>query len=308
MKRFITHLCICLLFASCATLVQINSEEITLKNNDVELPGTLSFSTKKSPLVIWVHGSGAIDRNGNQPAQNVGANYIKQFGDSINKKGISFFSYDKRTANKNNMASLKKGVLFADFVADVKTVVNHFKDDKRFSKIILVGHSQGSLTAMLALENVDKYISLAGPSDAADQIMIRQISEKNPLMGAAVKSHFKELMETGKIEKVNPILATIFSKPNLPFLKSWAAINPSEQIKKVTIPTLIINGDKDLQVRVVAAENLHKAQPVSTLKIIKGMNHVLKTVKDDENLPSYFTPDFPLSEELIETVVTFIKK
>ncbi len=32
-------------------------------------------------------------------------NPIKQFRDSINKNNIAFFSYDKRTANKNNLNS-----------------------------------------------------------------------------------------------------------------------------------------------------------------------------------------------------------
>ncbi len=39
------------------------------------------------------------------------ANYIKQFRDSINKEGIAFYSYDKRTANKNNVAFMIKTVL-----------------------------------------------------------------------------------------------------------------------------------------------------------------------------------------------------
>ena len=39
------------------------------------------------------------------------------------------------------------------------------------------------------------------------------------------------------------------------------------------------------------------------------MNHVLKTItKEEDNLKSYTSPDFPLSEELITIIEAFIKQ
>jgi hypothetical protein len=39
------------------------------------------------------------------------------------------------------------------------------------------------------------------------------------------------------------------------------------------------------------------------------MNHVLKVIeKDSDNYPSYFSPDFKLSPELIQTISEFVKK
>ncbi|MCH3883068.1 MULTISPECIES: alpha/beta hydrolase [Tenacibaculum] len=302
MIRLITYL-IVILIGFTTSFAQVKSEEILIKNEGVELPGTLSFSEEKTPLLIWIHGSGGVDRNGNTPQ------YIKQFRDSINANKIAFFSYDKRTANKNNIVFLKQGVLFNDFVLDAKTVINHFKKDNRFSEIILVGHSQGSLIAMLASEKTDKYISLAGAGETIDKTLVRQLSAQNPVLGQSVKSHLKELMETGTIKEVNPMLAGMFSKQNLPFLRSWISINPTDEIKKITLPILILNGTKDLQVPVKDAENLHNANPSSKLVLIKNMNHVLKDIqKDQDNLKSYYSADFPLSTTLIKTVVTFVKK
>ena len=74
------------------------------------------------------------------------------------------------------------------------------------------------------------------------------------------------------------------------------------------MPILILNGTKDLQVTVEDANNLHNAQPNSELVIIENMNHVLKTIeKDEDNLTSYSSPDFPLSSELISAIENFIK-
>ena len=39
------------------------------------------------------------------------------------------------------------------------------------------------------------------------------------------------------------------------------------------------------------------------------MNHVLKDIqKEEDNLSSYYSSTFPVSEKLIETIVSFVKK
>ena len=295
-------------FSVAVSFAQIKSEEILIKNNEIELPGTLTFTSEKTPLLIWIHGSGNVDRNGNQRPY-VKANYIKQFRDSVNQHNIAFFSYDKRTANQKNMPILKKGILFDSFISDAQKVISHFKNNKRFSEIILIGHSQGSLVAMLASKNSNKYISLSGPSSSIDQKIVEQMRAKNPLIVNTLQEHFKELKETGEIKNVDPTLVTMFTPQNTPFFKSWMKYNPSEEIKKLEIPVLIINGTKDLQVTIEDAKTLHKSSLKSELVIIENMNHVLKHIdEDDNNMKSYFSADFPLSDKLIKTVVTFVKK
>mgnify|MGYP001052755806 FL=1 len=297
-------------FTITLSLAQVKSEEITINNQAIQLPGTLSYSTENQPLIIWIHGSGNVDRNGNQAGANVNANYIKQFRDAVNKQGIAFFSYDKRTANSKNMTFIQKeGVLFSDFILDAKEVINHFKKDKRFSKIILAGHSQGSLVAMNALEKVDKYISIAGAGETVDKTIIKQVTAQSADLGKTAAAHFKELAETGSIKEVNPMLMSIFAPQNQPFFNTWMKENPTEILKQVTIPILILNGDKDLQVKISDAEALHNANSKSKMVIIENMNHVLKNIeKEESNMKSYFSPDFPISEQLIETIVSFVKK
>ena len=291
---------------------EISVEEINLKNESILLPGTLSYNQNldKQALIIFVHGSGNVDRNGNQ-AGAVQANYIKQLAEALNQNGIAFYRYDKRTATPENMKYLMQGISFLDFVADAKIAIDHFKDDSRFSSIHLIGHSQGSLVAMLALsEGSDKYISIAGPASRVDQILIEQIRKQNgdSISGIAA-SHFEELKTSGTIKNVNPIFLQLFNPQNLAFFESWMKYSPQEEFQKVTIPTLIINGTKDLQVPVEEALALHRANPNSELLIIENMNHVLKHIeKDEDNFKSYSTPDFPISEELLKAIIDFIKK
>ena len=294
---------ILVIFSISSAFSQVKTEEITINNMAIQLPGTLTYSSENQPLIIWVHGSGGVNRNGNTP------NYIKQFRDEINKKEIAFFSYDKRTANLKNAKFIQEdGIYFSDFVSDLKEVINKFKDDKRFSEIILAGHSQGSLIAMLALENVDKYISIAGAGETIDKTLVRQITAQSPAFGKLTEQYVKELKENGSIKSVNPNLMSLFAPQNQPFLNSWIKLDPIEEIKKVTLPTLIINGDKDIQVQVSDAEKLKEAKPDAQLVIIKNMNHLLKQIeKDEDNLKSYMNSDYAISNELVETIAIFIK-
>ncbi|MBZ9652798.1 alpha/beta hydrolase family protein [Psychroflexus montanilacus] len=290
---------------------EITAEELNLKNNSILLPGTLTYQKHldKQPLVIYVHGSGKVDRNGNQ-AGSVKANYIKQLSEALNENGIAFYRYDKRTATKENMQFYTQGISFLEFVEDLKVAIEHFKDDIRFSDISLIGHSQGSLIGMLAMsEEVDRYVSLAGPASSVDETLTEQYRKQlGDSIAGLMTSQFDELRTTGSIEQVDPIFAQLFSPPNLPFFESWMKYSPLEEIQKVRQPTLIVNGRKDLQVMAEEAEALHQANPQSELVLIDNMNHVLKNIeKDEDNLKSYGTPDFSISEELVTALTKFIK-
>ncbi len=288
----------------------IQTEEMFLFNDSIQLPGTLSYTktSKAQPLVIFVHGSGNVDRNGNQ-GQFVNANYIKQLSQALNKNNIAVYRYDKRTATQQNIKFLLKGIKIEAFVEDVQVAITHFKDDKRFSEIILLGHSQGALVAMLAITtDVKKYISLAGPSRPIDEVMSSQLrAQSGDATGKLIEAHFNELKTTGTIANVNPNLLNLFNPANQIFFKSWMSYTPKERIKTLTIPTLILNGTKDLQVSTQAATELHNANPKTTLVLIENMNHVLKTILNDtDNTASYSSSKFPISAKLVEEITTFI--
>lgn len=314
MKTVLISLLTLLLYipSSLSAQSEIIAEEINLKNDSILLPGTLTYKKDLSiqPLVIYVHGSGDVDRNGNQTGR-INANYIEQLSEALNENGIAFYRYDKRTSTKENMKFLLQGISFSEFVDDLNVAINNFKADSRFSSINLIGHSQGSLTAMLALsDEIDKYISLAGTAYSIDETISEQYRKQ---LGDSIANqliyHFEELKTTGTIENVNPMFAQVLSPPNLAFFQSWMKYNPVEEIQKVIQPTLIINGGKDLQVMPKDAKTLHQAKPQSKLVIIDNMNHVLKSIeKDEENLKSYSIPDFPIAKELVEALTDFIKK
>ena len=310
MKTLATAIAYLLLTTAVFAQDLIISEEVLIMNDSIKLPGTLTYNSKLSsqPLIIFVQGSGNPDRNGNQLEVQVKANYIKQLSDSMNVRNIAFFRYDKRNVTKENIKFLLKKYLFDDLVSDVSAIIEHFKEDSRFSQIILVGHSQGSLVGMLAANDaIDKYVSLAGLGRTADRALIDQISAQNKDFGNIAQEHMEELKTSGEIKEINPFLMAIFAPANHEFLLSYIQYDPVSEIQKLKIPSLIINGDMDTQVTEEDANALHEALPNSTLVIIQKMNHVLKEVSDiNENMSSYYSEGFPISTELIEVLNNFI--
>lgn len=293
-------------------------EEINLKNNTISLPGTLIYaaSKEKLPLAIFVHGSGNVDRNGNQNPF-IKANYIAQLADSLAKKGVAFYSYDKRTSNPSNLKFLKD-ITINDFAGDVSIAIENFTHDKRFKSIHLIGHSQGSLVAILASNaNTKSYISIAGPGESIDKTIVAQIAKQNADLAKVAEEHIKELKETDTIVSVNPFLVQLFAPQNQKFVKTWMQLDPKKEIAKLKKPILIIQGKKDLQVTKTDATNLINACATTNtgfgapaqLVLIENMNHVLKTIETSaENQESYSSPDFPLSKKLVNSISTFILK
>ena len=297
-----------ILFPILTLAQEVKTEEIEVNSL---LKGTL-FSTEttiKNPnLVIIIAGSGPTNRNGNQMGmQN---NSLKYLAEAIAKDGNVAFSFDKRIIAQMKAGNLdEKSLRFDDLINDAKDIITYFKAQKKYNKIIIAGHSEGSLIGMIAAKDyADAYISLAGAGRSADLIIAEQIEKQAPFLKKETNENLKILKEGKTFELKNQMLASIFRESVQPYMISWIKYNPQEEIKKLNIPILIINGTKDIQVPESDAKLLHEANPISELKIIDKMNHVLKEINEDaENIKSYSNPDLPIMEELSITIDSFIK-
>lgn len=300
------------LLASTFTIAQDFIAQDIRVSNYVE--GTLLIpNSKTSTVAIIIPGSGPNDRDGNQNFMK--NNSLKYLAEDLTSEGIATFRYDKRA-----LTMLKKGasekqikqVTFDDFVEDAKKVVNYLKTTKHYSNIYIIGHSQGSLVGMLAAnEQVNGFVSISGPGKPIDQVILEQIDMMgaNDLVESAKKTF--EILKSGKTDKkFNPGLANIFNLDVQPFIRSWMAYSPSDELGKLTIPVLIINGDNDIQVTPKDAQLLKDSKQSAELLIVKNMNHVLKIVESkdtQENAKTYNMPQLKNAPELAKAISTFIK-
>jgi len=286
-----------------------NSEDLSITPL---IDGTLIVptTTKKIPLAIIIGGSGPTDRNGNQ--QMMENNNLRFLAEGLYENDIATFRYDKRIVKQMKLRTLdEKNIHFGDFIDDATAVLLYFKKDERFSKIYIIGHSQGSLIGMVAAQNgADGFVSIAGAGQEIDDVIIDQLTKQAPGLVDNARTSFDDLRANGVAINYSPGLASIFRKEIQPFVYSWMQYDPKIEITKLKIPVLILNGDKDLQVQVSEAEFLKNAKPDAEYEIIPNMNHVFKKIEgnDLENSKSYNIYNLPIMPELINSISDFIKK
>lgn len=283
------------------------SEEIDINEY---IKGTLvtPVSQEKMPLVILLQGSGPTDRNGNQSFLKNDA--LKKLALELAENGIASYRYDKRILQAQRLNIQEKDMRFDDFVTDALTVLDHFQDNEKFEKTVILGHSQGSLVGMLAAKDrADGFISIAGLAQPIDSVLTVQIASQMPGLKENVQQTFKELRANGSSSSYNPVLESIFRPSVQPFILSWMKFDPREEIAKIEIPVLLINGSNDLQVGEEEAQQLKEANPKAQLLILENMNHILRKIEGDdlENSKSYNEASLPLHPELIPNLVQFIE-
>ena len=304
---------ILILIASSAAFSQNNplfkTENIAINSL---INGTLYTPLKQNnatKLVILIAGSGPTNRDGNQIGLT--NNSLKLLAESLVNNGIAVYSYDKRIFAQMASGKLDEASLtFDNFIDDAKAVILYFKNQKKYHSITVAGHSEGALIGMVAANgNADAYISIAGAGRPIDEVLLEQIGKQAPFLKEEVEKNVASLKSGNTFELKNQMLASLFRASVQPYMISWIKYNPQNEIKKLQIPSLLINGDKDIQVSVQDAQLLQQAKPNAQLHIIPNMNHIFKVIKGDdmENKASYTNPELPICVELTSIITTFIR-
>ncbi len=295
--------------------LKAQEENIILKTPTGDIDGTLLLPDvhRNIPVVLLISGSGPTDRNGNN--SSLENNSLKFLAEELRKNGIASVRFDKRGIGRSHEAmGAEKDLRFDMYVNDVKEWIELIAKDKRFSEIIVAGHSEGSLLGMNASiknKNVNAFISIAGAGRPADEILKEQLSPTPANVKDIIFPMIDSLKKGDTIGDVAPAFYPLFRPSVQPYMISWFKHNPQEEIKQLTIPVLILQGTTDIQVKETDAELLLKAQPKAELKLIKNMNHVLKdceTTNKELQKPIYSNPDLPLNKEFAKEFVDFIKK
>ena len=271
--------------------------------------GTLLESAESnSVLTIIISGSGPTDRDGNNVSSK--SDYLKMLAEGLYENGVSSYRFDKRGVARS-IGNIKTGdeVKFVDFINDVKSIINHFRSTKRFEKVVVVGHSEGALIGMIASRSLaDGFISVAGAGTDYLTIIQRQLSDRAPYIRSMSDSIIQKLRNGKIIDSVSPLMSALFNPSAQRFLIDASGYNPIEEISKLDIPVLIIQGTNDIQIEVKDAQMLYDASINSRLEIIKGMNHVFRQASENFilNLQTYGRPELPIDSGLVDIIVDFV--
>jgi hypothetical protein len=142
--------------------------------------------------------------------------------------------------------------------------------------------------------------------------VLREQLTAAPMPPEMRESAFRGLaaLESGHTaDSTPPALAALFRPSVQPYLISWLRYNPAEELGRLGVPTLIVQGTTDVQVKVSDAEALKAGLPAARLLLVVGMNHVLKheTAPDvATQMRSYSDPSLPVVPELLRAIETLV--
>jgi uncharacterized protein len=289
----------------------INGDTVKLSTPTGPISGTLLYPEvqKKIPVVLLIAGSGPTDRNGNNPAMT--NNHLKLLAEALYLHQVATLRYDKRGIGASAQAGVvEKELRFEDYVQDAVGWIIMLQQDERFSKVIVSGHSEGSLIGILASQQAkpSAYISISGPAEPADRLLRNQLKGQPEMVRKDVYPVLDSLVAGKTVDSIDPKYNALLRPSVQPYLISWFKYSPKEEINKLNIPILVINGTNDIQVEPQNAFELLYSSKNVDLEIIEGMNHILKPAEADrqQNIATYNKPDLPVMKELVQAIVNFI--
>ena len=297
---------VCFLLVSLSGLpqlpVRLNERPVVLNTSTGALKGKMVTPNQESgyPVVLIIPGSGLTDMDGNSAALPGKNNSLRYLAEGLAGKGIASLRYDKRgIASSASAGKDEYSMRFEDGIKDARGWIDYLSKDKRISGIYVLGHSEGALVGMAAsVDNpkVKGYISVAGAGRPAYE-MVRSINTS--------------LKEGKLVPDVLIGLQALFRSSVQPYMISWYTYNPQEIIKKLKVPVLILQGDKDMQVSVKDAELLKRSQPSADYHLIGNMNHLMKTcdtMDQQKQMATYTDPALPLHKDVLILIEKFVSK
>ncbi|GAC1575593.1 MAG: alpha/beta hydrolase [Candidatus Elarobacter sp.] len=302
--------------------IALASAQMTLATPTGNISGTLELPSSPGavPVVLIVAGSGPTDRDGNSAALPGKNDSLKGLALGLARRGIASLRYDKRGVGASAPAGpAEKDLRFDAYVADAVAWLGELRAQKRFSRTIVAGHSEGALIGMLAAARAgaDGYVSLEGLGRPAGVVLKDQLrhqaaqnpeaARRQPELVTSAEHAIDELTAGRTVSDVPLELATLFRPSVQAYLTSWFAYDPVREIAALRMPVAIVQGTADVQATRSDGDALHAALPAARYVVVEGMNHVLKHAPDTSPgalLAGYTDPSLPVESAVIDAVAT----
>ena len=293
-----------------------NAEEQIVEEDwaDGHLSGTFTRPSQapRGPAALIIAGSGPTLRDGNFDS-------YKLIAAGLAAAGIRSLRYDKRGVGKSlPLVTREDDLVIQTFADDVVQAATSLSKRDDVSSVILIGHSEGAMLAILAAAKrpVAGIVLAAGTGRRLDIVIREQL---NALPLPAAQEHFRteglaildKLSRGERVSTISPEQAALFRPSVQPFLISTFAIDPAAEFARLKVPALIVWGESDIQVRRADFDALVAARPDAKALVLPLTNHAFKPAPADTSdraaqLRSY-DKAAPLVPGLVPALAAFIK-
>ncbi len=209
-----------------------------------------SLDDPTSPIVLLAHGFASTKDRGSY------LDLEKRFIE----KGIAVFRFDFHGHGES--AGKFEELTISQAADDILNAILFVKK-KGYQKIALVGSSFGGMASILAAAKSKDLFVLALKCPVSDYL--------GKIISNITHSPIQKWKEKGFMYYTNKKGEKL--KLNYSFFEDAEKAKTYEEAAKITIPTLIVHGDKDKNVPLEQSKKLAKIIKNSKLEIIKGADH-----------------------------------
>jgi dipeptidyl aminopeptidase/acylaminoacyl peptidase len=217
--------------------------DVTIGNDVWKLPGTLTLpkGTGPFPAVVLVHGSGPHDRD-----ETVGGTKpFKDLAQGLASRGIAVLRYVKRT--QQYPVPEAAPTMTAETVEDAVRAAELLRHQPEIDskRIYVLGHSQGGYMMPRIMQRDAKLagvIVMAGNVRPLEELIVEQTEYILSRAGGGTPG------QRSYLEKLKKDPWSVM--PNLPrtYREDLKDYHPAEEAKKIDMPMLILQGERDYQV------------------------------------------------------------
>src|ERR1700738_725258 len=260
-----------LLAVICGLVVSASAEKTKIRIGAIDAVLTVPPGVERPPVALLIAGSGPTDRDGNGPGINPAT--LKKLAEQLAARKIATLRYDKRGAGGWKPEFGKpQDFRFKNYVDDAAALVNYLRSSGKFSKVILVGHSEGGLVAILTARRVpvDRLVLLATAARRQGDLLKAQLEKTlAPDAFKPIATAIDAIM-AGQIVDPPPGLSI---PPSMqPGIASAFTEDPIDPLKLIEQPTLIVGGGRDRQVVRLDFAALTAASPAAKAVWLPDMN------------------------------------
>jgi dienelactone hydrolase len=286
--------------------------EVTVGDGEFKLPGTLTVPNGAGPFpaVVLVHGSGPNDRD----ETVVGTKVFKDLAEGLASRGIVVLRYEKRTKqHQTRMAGLKHLTVADETVDDAAKAAAMLRTQKEVdgTKVYMVGHSLGGYLAPRIADEDGKLAGLvlmAGNVQPIEDLVVDQVQAVGGNAGAVENAKTLQA-KVKKLERGDEDGPAVGGVPPSYWidLKDY---NPAEHAKRLGIPMLILQGERDYQVTMKEFALWKTAVGTAkgvTMKSYPALNHLF-VAGEGKSLPAEYAKPGHVDGAVLDDIAGFVKK
>ncbi|MCE1228951.1 MAG: alpha/beta hydrolase [Firmicutes bacterium] len=235
--------------------------------NGFTLKGTVRPASGHGYFAVMVAGSGPTDRNWSNPlirnpftGDLIPSHGGRDFAAWLGQQGIASLRWDKRFIGSHDP---KLDISLDAQSGDIRAAMAFARTlpEAKGKKLLLIGHSEGSLMALVTAKEADAVLLLAMPAQSMAKLVLEQVKRQLPPDMAKPNLEYLEAVFQAIRERqprpdagaaVLPALVTNLAEPlmrpeSVGFVRDTLDLDPWLLASRIAVPYAVVWADRDVQ-------------------------------------------------------------